>query len=120
MGGLGGGVWGAEEVMNCPGSKGSGIRGLSGYGGPGVNGPGANGPGFEQPKIRTYPLVSKNLLGDANNYWTQDNQYKLRRTDLCQNGPEVFSFNAANNRRSSEIQGTALGKCLRAWTCIII
>ena len=22
------------------------------------------------------------------------------------------------NRRSSEIQGTALGKCLRAWTCI--
>ena len=27
-------------------------------------------------------------------------------------------FIAPGNRRSSEIQGTALGKSLRAWTCI--
>ena len=27
-------------------------------------------------------------------------------------------INNACNRRSSEIQGTALDKCLRAWTCI--
>ena len=29
-----------------------------------------------------------------------------------------FSFSVTYNRRSSEIQGTALGKSLRAWTCI--
>ena len=27
-------------------------------------------------------------------------------------------FHDLINRRSSEIQGTALGKCLRAWSCI--
>ena len=30
----------------------------------------------------------------------------------------LFSWNLLSNRRSSEIQGTALGKSLRAWTCI--
>ena len=30
----------------------------------------------------------------------------------------VLFLSCMVNRRSSEIQGTALGKCLRAWTCI--
>ena len=34
--------------------------------------------------------------------------------------PLVKSVYVSCNRRSSEIQGTALGKCLRAWTCIYI
>ena len=32
--------------------------------------------------------------------------------------PLVKSVYVSCNRRSSEIQGTALGKCLRAWSCI--
>ena len=33
-------------------------------------------------------------------------------------GSEMDSFMVGFNRRSSEIQGTALGKSLQAWTCI--
>ena len=34
--------------------------------------------------------------------------------------PPPPPFHFPNNRRSSEIQGTALGKCQRAWSCIYI
>ena len=34
--------------------------------------------------------------------------------------PVMFVNKCSPNRRSSEIQGTALGKSLRAWTCIYI
>ena len=33
---------------------------------------------------------------------------------------KLFSYQTVHNRRSSEIQGTALGKSCRAWTCIYI
>ena len=32
--------------------------------------------------------------------------------------PVTYEHSAVNNRRSSEIQGTALGKCLWSWSCI--
>ena len=40
------------------------------------------------------------------------------RTNFTSHFYGPFSSAACGNRRSSEIQGTALGKRLRAWTCI--
>ena len=37
---------------------------------------------------------------------------------LCAGVSQWFVVESFFNRRSSEIQGTALGKSLRAWTCI--
>ena len=41
--------------------------------------------------------------------------YTALFTQLLDNLVKLMSY---NNRRSSKIQGTALGKSLRAWTCI--
>ena len=42
----------------------------------------------------------------------------IQRDTRVINAYALRSSTSVANRRSSEIQGTALGKCLQAWSCI--
>ena len=84
--------------------------------------------GFSSPQFRGQLLWSLSCLVSppvtyehftVNNCMRKWDLFLLPFTSHCLISPPVtYEHFTVNNRRSSEIQGTALGKCLWSWSCI--